>query len=59
MQEERSADTCASGRAPRSGWLQDLYEQFAPVRQEAEQYSEDEINAAIDAAVTAVRAKHA
>jgi AbrB family looped-hinge helix DNA binding protein len=57
--ELRISPVRTSGHAPRSGWLKDLYEQFAPVRQEAEQYSEDEINAAIDAAVAAVRAKHA
>ena len=42
-----------------SGWLKELYEQFAPVRAEATAYSEDEINAAIDEAVKAVRATHA
>lgn len=41
-------------------WFQALYDTFAPVRAEAEErgYSEEEINAAIDEAVTAVRAKH-
>jgi hypothetical protein len=38
-----------------SRWLRDLYEQFTVVRQEAEQYGEDEINASIDVAVAAVR----
>jgi|GEM_PF-636521 len=39
-------------------WLRDLYNYFAPVREEAQAkgYSEDEINDAIDAAVSAVRA---
>ncbi len=49
----------ARRRAPGSGWLKELYEQFAPVREEAKAYSEDEVNAAIDEAVKAVRAKHA
>jgi bifunctional DNA-binding transcriptional regulator/antitoxin component of YhaV-PrlF toxin-antitoxin module len=48
-----------TGREPRSGWLKDLYEQFAPVRDEAKAYDESEINSAIDEAVRAVRAKHA
>ena len=38
-----------------SPWLKDLYEQFAPVREEASRYSEQEINDAIDAAVQSVR----
>jgi AbrB family looped-hinge helix DNA binding protein len=44
---------------PRSAWLQELYEQFAPVRDEARALSETEINDAIDDAVKAVRSKHA
>jgi AbrB family looped-hinge helix DNA binding protein len=42
-----------------SAWLRELYEYFAPVRQEAIErgYSEEEINADIDAAVRAVRAQ--
>ena len=42
-----------------SPWLRDLYELFAPVREEAQAYSEVEIDAAIDAAVKAVRSKRA
>jgi len=44
-----------------SPWLAELYERFAPVRQEATDasYSEDEINDAIDQAVAGVRSKHA
>ena len=44
-----------------SPWLAELYERFAPVRQEAVDagYTEEEINAAIDQAVAGVRAKHA
>jgi hypothetical protein len=45
--------------SPRSAWLQELYEQFAPVRDEARGLSEAEINDAIDDAVKAVRSKHA
>ena len=44
-----------------SPWLRELYEYFAPVREEAIErgYSEEEINADIDAALAEVRAKHA
>jgi len=55
--ELRITPVRTSGQSPHSGWLRELYEQFAPVRQEAERYSEAEINAAIDEAVTAVRSK--
>ena len=48
-----------SRTAAGSPWLQDLYDLFAPVREEARQYSEDEINAAIDEAVQAVRTRRA
>jgi bifunctional DNA-binding transcriptional regulator/antitoxin component of YhaV-PrlF toxin-antitoxin module len=42
-----------------SPWLRELYEYFAPVRQEAIErgYTEEEINAAIDEAVAAARAE--
>jgi antitoxin component of MazEF toxin-antitoxin module len=45
------------GREAEAGspWLKELYDLFAPVRREAEQYSEDEINAAVDDALRAVR----
>lgn len=36
-------------------WFKDLYDLFAPVREEAQEHSEDEINQAIDQAVTAAR----
>jgi hypothetical protein len=49
------APSRTSRAKPRSAWLQDLYEQFAPVRDEARASSEAEINDAIDAAVKAVR----
>lgn len=44
-----------------SPWLRELYEYFAPVRQEAIEkgYTEDEINADIDAAIAASRAERA
>ena len=40
-----------------SPWLRELYEYFAPVRQEAEEkgYTDEQINAWIDEAVAAVR----
>ena len=42
-----------------SPWVRELYEYFAPVRQEAidKGYTEEEINAAIDEAVKASRAE--
>jgi len=42
-------------------WFQDLYDDFAPVRQEAiaKGYTEDEINGWIDEAVREVRAERA
>jgi bifunctional DNA-binding transcriptional regulator/antitoxin component of YhaV-PrlF toxin-antitoxin module len=44
-----------------SPWLRDLYEMFAPAREEIAERGEsgDEINVMIDAAVKAVRDKHA
>lgn len=36
-------------------WFKDLYALFAPVREEAQEHSEDEINQAIDQAVAATR----
>ena len=44
-------------KAKNSAWLRELYDYFAPVRQEATQYDEDEINTDIDAAIKEVRAK--
>jgi bifunctional DNA-binding transcriptional regulator/antitoxin component of YhaV-PrlF toxin-antitoxin module len=42
-----------------SPWLRELYEYFAPVRQEIldKGYTEEEVNADIDAAIREVRAK--
>jgi AbrB family looped-hinge helix DNA binding protein len=45
-------------RAAGSPWLKELYDLFAPVREEASQYDEAEIDAAIDDAVKAVRQQH-
>ena len=45
-----------SATPTQGSWLREAYEAFAPIRQElAEKYSEDEIDAAIDQAVKAVR----
>lgn len=41
-----------------SPWLKEAYEAFADVRKQTEQYSEDEINQAIDQALKAVRKSH-
>ena len=38
-----------------SPWLKELYDVFAPIREEAWGFSEEEINEAIDDAVKAVR----
>ncbi len=40
-----------------SAWFAELYEAFAPIREEAAQYSDEEVNAAIEEAVNAVRKK--
>lgn len=42
-----------------SSWLRDLYELYAPVREEIRQRSipQEEVNADIDAAISAVRAE--
>ena len=42
-----------------SPWLKELYDRFAPVREEASKLSEREIDQTIDAAVAAVRRSHA
>ena len=50
-------------RQPATGsqWLKDLYALYAPARAEATEhgYTDDEIDAVIDAAVAAVRNEHA
>ena len=48
----------AIATAAGSPWLQELYERFASVREEASHVSEQEVNTAIDAAVSAVRKQH-
>jgi AbrB family looped-hinge helix DNA binding protein len=55
--ELRIRPVSVTHRVAGSPWLKDLYEYFAPVREEAEEkgYSEEEINTAIEAAVKAVR----
>ena len=42
-----------------SPWVKELYDYFAPVREEAAADSDEEINHAIDVALSAVRASHA
>lgn len=42
-----------------SPWLKEAYQAFADIRKELKQYSEEEINEAIDKAVKAVRKSHA
>jgi bifunctional DNA-binding transcriptional regulator/antitoxin component of YhaV-PrlF toxin-antitoxin module len=41
-----------------SDWVRELYELFAPVRQQATKNSDQEVNDAIDQAVQAVRKAH-
>lgn len=41
-----------------SPWLKELYDLFAPVREEVKKYPEEEIKADIDTAIKAVRNKH-
>ena len=41
-----------------SGWINELYDLFAPVRKHASERSEQETNEAIDEAVQAVRKAH-
>jgi len=45
------------GAGPGSPWLRELYELFAPVREDLSQYSEEEIDRAIERSVAEVRAK--
>jgi bifunctional DNA-binding transcriptional regulator/antitoxin component of YhaV-PrlF toxin-antitoxin module len=53
--ELRIKPVAVSERAPGSPWLKEAYDAFADVRKHLEQYSEEEINTAIDQAVAAVR----
>jgi len=59
--ELRVRPLSVSERAAGSPWLEELYDAFSSVREEAgsKRYTAEEINAAIDAAVQAVRQKHA
>lgn len=41
-----------------SAWLKELYERFAPVREEAQKYSDEEIDTTITTTVKAVRKHH-
>jgi len=45
--------------ARNSVWFKKLYDRFVNVRKEASSYTEQEINAAVDSAVKAVRKSHA
>ncbi len=59
--ELRVRPLSVSDRAGGSPWLKELYDRFAPVREEAmtKEYTEEEIDTAIDEAVKAVRQGHA
>ena len=48
----------AAAQTQGSAWLKELYELFAPSRELAARYSEDEINADIDQAIADVRERH-
>jgi AbrB family looped-hinge helix DNA binding protein len=48
--------TTVSGSEPRT-WVQELYAMFAPVREDARELTETEVDALIDEAVAEVRAK--
>ncbi len=56
--ELRIKPVTVSERPRGSPWLKEAYDAFADVRGHLEQHSEEEIDAAIDEAVTAVRASH-
>jgi hypothetical protein len=60
VSSRRSSSFGAPAEAQGSSWLRDAYDAFASIREElAEKYSEDEIDATIDQAVTAVRQTNA
>lgn len=52
--------SAAVGRPNSSSWMKELYDYFAPVREEvlASGITEEELNAEIDAAIEEVRAEH-
>lgn len=45
-------------KAAGTPWLKELYEYFAPAREEAAKYTEEEINADVDQALAEVRRRH-
>ena len=55
--ELRISPIPAAARTKGSPWLKELYELFAPSREIASQYSEEEINADIDQAIAEVRGR--
>ena len=59
VRERAEAGTDAAEQG--SPWLRDLYQYFAPVREEIlrKGYTEEEVNAAIDEAIREVRAERA
>ncbi len=59
--ELRVRPLSVSDHAAGSPWLKELYDRFAPVREEAmtKEYTEEEIDTAIEEAVKAVRQRHA
>jgi len=54
---EAGTEPRADAAEPGSPWLRELYEYFAPVREEAEEkgYTDEQINVWIDEAVAAIR----
>jgi len=56
--ELRIKPVLVTTQAKDSAWLHELYEYFAPARHEAAKYSEEEVNADIDAALEEVRTKN-
>ncbi len=57
-QELRIKPVTILSTAAGAPWFKKVYDQFAPVRQEAKKYSETQIDTAIDTAVKAVRKSH-
>jgi len=47
----------AQSRGPGSPWVKELYDLFAPMRESLGEYGEEEINDAIDEALSEVRAE--
>ncbi len=57
--ELRSKPMAAPDGQDPMAWFKQLYDYFAPVREETTKYSDEEINAAIDEAVKRVRERNA